>query len=354
MWRWVVAAVVVVVLTVEVVLLAPSITAAVGRLGSVNWLWVAACVLAAAASLSAFARMQRRLLGAAGVRVRQISSVAVTYAANALSVTLPGGPLFATTFTYRQSRRWGASPVVASWQLAMAGVLSTGGLAVLTAAAALVVGGTANPVALASATLAVLLLVLGVRWVAANPERLVTAGRVVLRWVNALRGHPGEQGLDRWREILAQLESVKLGKRDGVAAFGWAGWNWIADVACLGFACYATGAHPSIAGLAIAYAAGKAVGTVPLLPGGLGVVDGALTAALVAGGLTAAEALPAVIIYRLVSFVLVAAAGWVTFAIMFRAHNHDHPDDVDTAGNPLPDVPRPAVASREPRQDRGD
>ena len=221
----------------------------------------------------------------------------------------------------------------------MAGVLSTGALAALTAAAAVLVGGTANPVALATATVAVLALGVGVRWVVQHPDVLVGGGRVVLRWVNAVRGHPAEQGLDRWREILAQLESVQLGRRDGAAALGWAGWNWIADVACLGFACYATGAHPSIAGLAIAYAAGKAVATVPLLPGGIGVVDGALTAALVAGGLSAAEALPAVIIYRLVSFVLVAVAGWVTFAIMFRTLNHDHPDDVDTGGHPLPGTP---------------
>ena len=95
--------------------------------------------------MSSFARMQRRLLTAAGVQVRQMSSLAVTYAANAMSVSLPGGPLFATTFTYRQSRRWGASPVVASWQLAMAGVLSFGGLALLTALAALLVGGDTNP-----------------------------------------------------------------------------------------------------------------------------------------------------------------------------------------------------------------
>lgn len=353
MVRWVIGAVVVVVLAVEVVLLYPSISDAVRRLGSVHWGWIAACVAAAAASMSSFARMQRRLLGAAGVKVRQVQSLAVTYAANAMSVSLPGGPLFSTTFTYRQSRRWGASPVVASWQLAMAGVLSTGGLALLTAAAALLVGGTANPVALVTAAAAIIALVVGVRWVVRHPDGLLTAGRVVLRWVNSVRGHPAEQGLDRWREILAQLESVTLGRRDGAAAFGWAGWNWIADVACLGFACYAAGAHPSIAGLAIAYAAGKAVGTVPLLPGGLGVVDGALTAALVAGGLTAAEALPAVIIYRLISFVLVAVAGWITFGVMFRTLNHDHPDDVADPDAPPAAPARPATDPALPRPAEG-
>ena len=344
--RWVLGVVVVGVLAVEVVLLAPSITAAVRRLGDVHWGWAVACVLAAAASMSSFARMQRRLLTAAGVRVRQRSSLAVTYAANAMSVSLPGGPLFATTFTYRQSRRWGASPVVASWQLAMAGVLSFGGLALLTALAALLVGGDTNPGTLVVAVLAIGALVLGVRWVVGHPDRLVTAGRVVLGWVNSVRGKPAEDGLDRWRDVLGQLESVKLGRRDAAGAFGWAVYNWVTDVACLGFACYAAGAHPSIAGLAIAYAAGKAAASVPLLPGGLGVVDGAMTAALVASGLSAAEALPAVIIYRLISFVLVAVVGWLTFAVMFRKLNHDHPDDVTLEAEiPPEEVPRPTEGS---------
>ena len=35
-------------------------------------------------------------------------------------------------------------------------------------------------------------------------------------------------------------------------AFSWSMFNWVADVACLAFACYAAGGHPSLAGLTVA------------------------------------------------------------------------------------------------------
>ena len=45
---------------------------------------------------------------AAGVTVRQWRAEAVFYAGNALSTTLPGGPVLSATFVYRQQRQWGA------------------------------------------------------------------------------------------------------------------------------------------------------------------------------------------------------------------------------------------------------
>jgi uncharacterized membrane protein YbhN (UPF0104 family) len=51
------------------------------------------------------------------------------------------------------------------------------------------------------------------------------------------------------------------------------------------------------------------------LPGGLGVVDAALVLSLVAGGIPAAAALPAVVLYRLVSLVGVVTVGWLVLAV---------------------------------------
>ena len=90
-----------------------------------------AAVVAAMASMHSFAQIQRTLLRSAGVTVKQWRSEAAFYAGNALSTTLPGGPVLSATFIYRQQRLWGASPVVASWQLVMSGVLQVVGLALL-------------------------------------------------------------------------------------------------------------------------------------------------------------------------------------------------------------------------------
>jgi hypothetical protein len=58
-------------------------------------------------------------------------------------------------------------------------------------------------------------------------------------------------------------------------------------VACLAFAAYAAeAAKPSLAGLTVAYAAARAVGSIPLMPGGLLVVEAVLVPGLVSSGMT--------------------------------------------------------------------
>lgn len=69
-------------------------------------------------------------------------------------------------------------------------------------------------------------------------------------------------------------------------AFSWSVFNWIADVACLAFAAYAAGGKPSLAGLTVAYAAARAVGSFPLMPGGLLVVEAVLLPDLVSSAMT--------------------------------------------------------------------
>jgi uncharacterized membrane protein YbhN (UPF0104 family) len=101
----------------------------------------------------------------------------------------------------------------------------------------------------------------------------------LLSWFNAVRNKPSDTWLDKWRELLRQLESVRLSRRALSDAFGWSLFNWIADVACLAFAAYAAGGHPSLAALTVAYAAARAVGSIPLMPGGLLVVEAVLVPA---------------------------------------------------------------------------
>jgi uncharacterized protein (TIRG00374 family) len=117
---------------------------------------------------------------------------------------------------------------------------------------------------------------------------------------------------------------VQLGKRDGAITAGWSVVHRAADVACLGLACWAIGAEPTLAGVLIAFAAGKAVATIPLAPGGLVFVDATLIATLTtAARISASEAVAAAFVYRGVSFILVAIVGWIVFAFLFRGHQHE-------------------------------
>lgn len=322
--RWVLLALVIAILAVEVVLIWPKLEQVWHRTGDLDWVWLVACIVAAVLSMDSFAQVQRALLSSAGVRVRQLQSLAVVLAANSLSQTMPGGQVLAPAFTYRETRKWGATPVVASWQVVMSGLLAGVGLAVLGFGGAVLAGAKTNPFSLMFSIVGFVAVALVLQYLATHPESLQSTGERVLGWYNHLRNKPEDSGLERFNEVLEQLRAVQLTRRDTTIAFGWSLFNWVTDIACLMFACWAVGVHPSISGVMVAYAAGKAVGTaVPLLPGGIGVVDAVLVPALTTAGMPAADALTAVLVYRIVSYVLIAAIGWVVILAKFRTGIRD-------------------------------
>ncbi len=317
--RWVLLAVVVVVLAVEVVLIWPKLKESWRSFGDLDWVWIVACIVASLISMDSFAHVQRTLLRSAGVRVSQWKSLSVILAANSISQTMPGGQVLAPAFTYRETRKWGATPVVASWQVVMSGLLAGIGLAVLGFGGAVLAGAKTSPFSMVFSIAGFVAIVLVFQYLATHPDSLESAITRVLGWWNQLRNKPIDAGAAAIHEMLDQLRAVQLDRKHLAAAAGWSLFNWVADVACLAFACMAVGASPSIAGLMVAYAAGKAVGTaVPLLPGGIGVVDAVLVPALTSAGMPATDAITAVLLYRIVSYVLISAVGWVVILAMFR------------------------------------
>lgn len=326
--RWALLGVAVIVLTVEAALVWDQLAKAWMSLVTANAWWVLAAVAAAMLSMHSFAQIQRTLLRSAGVVVHQWRSEAAFYAGNALSTTMPGGPVLSATFVYRQQRSWGASPVVASWQLVMSGALQIVGLALLGLGGAFLLGAKNNPFSLLFTLGGFVALLLLAQAVATRPELIDGIGVKVLGWVNSARGKPAETGLRKWRETLTQLESVSLNRRELAVAFSWSLFNWVMDVACLAFAAYAAGGKPSLAGLTVAYAAARAVGSIPLMPGGLLVVEAVLVPGLVSSGMTLPDAISAMLIYRLVSWIFISAIGWVVFFFMFRTEGALDPDAV--------------------------
>ena len=328
--RWAILGVVAIVLAVEVALVRDQVAKAAKSLYSANWWWLLASALAAVVLMHSFAEVQRTLLASAGLHVKKLRSEAAYYAANSLSTTLPGGPVLAATFLLRQQRIWGASTLVASWQLVMSGVLQAVGLALLGLGGAFFLGATNNPLSLLFTLGGFVALLLLAQAVASRPELIDGIGCRVLSWVNSVRGKPSDAGLAKWRQMLSQLESVSLSRRDLAVAFSWSLVNRFADVACLGFAAYAAGYHASIGGLTVACAAARAVGTIPLMPGGLLVVEAVLVPGLVSSGLPLSGAISAMLIYRLISWLFLAAVGWVVFFFMFRTEKDADPDAFET------------------------
>jgi uncharacterized membrane protein YbhN (UPF0104 family) len=238
--------------------------------------------------------------------------VAAAYVANSLHASLPGGIAFSTGYTYRWMRGQGVSGLAATWCLAASGLVSTGTLVSIGVFGSVLAGGQAGWLQLAVAVGGIVVISTTVRHVAAHPRSAATTGRWVLARVNRIRRKPPGSGADRLTALLTQLRSVRPRGRDWTAATGYSLLNWAFDAGCL--AACATAVHVTgltLPLLLVAYTAGMATAGLSPLPGGLGVVDAALVLTLVAGGIPAAAALSAVVLYRSISLVGTVAAGWV-------------------------------------------
>jgi uncharacterized protein (TIRG00374 family) len=318
-WRVGLGLTVVALLGAELVLAAPTLSGALTALGKAQPGWIAVAVLAEAISMDLFARMRRRLLAAAGVRVRMRDALAATYVADAVHLTVPGGAAVSTAYAYRWMRERGAGAAVVTWTLVAGGVISMSALAALAVAGSLLVHAASGLPALVLDAVLVVALITGVRRLRRRPDLALVAGRRLLAWRNTLLRRPRTQGDEALEQLVAQLRLVRPGARDWTAAAAYGVGNWVFDGACLAAAAAAVGTPGlSASVLLIAYTAGMAASGLSLLPGGIGVVETAMVLAMVAGGIPAAAALPAVLLYRLISLVAVVTAGWLVVAVQAR------------------------------------
>lgn len=285
-----------------------DITAASQRLTSLHWEWLVVAIVLEAASMAVFARLQRWLLRAGGVSVRLRTMVEITLAGNALSTTLPGGVAWASAWAYGQLRRRGADRSLSIWVLLVAGAVGSFALFVL-----VVVG-----IELAGAS---------------GPLRGLRLGALALLGVPAVtaavffafRRSPRAKRLGRWLadhapwgqridaalgSFVSRAEQVHLPAKGWAEVFGLGLLNWVADLGCL-IACLLTlGVSVPWRGVVVAYAFTQIAASLPVTPGGLGVVEASLAALLTAYGVPLQSALATVILYRIVSFWALVPIGW--------------------------------------------
>ncbi len=310
---------VVVLLAVELWWGWPSLTRSLSSLRSPDpWLLVPA-VLAELAAMGAYARMQRRLLLRGGAHPTLPRMIALTYAAHSLSVTLPGGPAFSTRLNFRQMRRMGATPAIATWVITLSGLLSTAGLAVLTVAGALTAGDEPAWLPLAGLVVLAGVVTVGVRRLGARPGAVQRMAQAVMVGVNRVRRAPAERGVERVAAFVDDLGAARLRPVDTAFVGSLAVLNWLLDALCLWLCLNAVGVHGIGVGIALlAFCAGMAVGSLTIVPGGLGIIDSALILALVGGGVDAGTAIAGVVLYRVISFGFVIGAGWLAWLILRR------------------------------------
>jgi uncharacterized protein (TIRG00374 family) len=320
--RWRIAArlALVVVLAGMVAIYHRDLVRSFGVLGHLSGRWLALAVAAEMVSVISFAFSRRHLLYVSGRPPSRWAMIRITYAASALSMSLPfAGTGLGAIYEYRQFRRRGVDPASAGWTLAMSGIFSTSSLAVLLAAGAILGGGGVG--AAAGFAGAAVYLVPGVAvLLAIRYDRVRKAlSQLFLRLAGQVQRLPRTPvSRDQLEDLPARLDgfldriaSLRLPARGYLTVFGLAALNWAADCAALALAIRAAGLPVPWHALLLAYGAGAAVGSTGLTPGGFGLVELTVAAALTVGGLPASGALAAVLAYRLVNFWLVLGIGWL-------------------------------------------
>ena len=282
---------------------------------------------ASLASLAAMAEVMRILLRAGDVKVSRRATNALVISANSWSTTFPGGQAFATVLQFQTMRRWGASPILCSWHIVLSGALATVWLAVLGIIAVIYLGENISLWSLGGTVIIMVALSMLVYWAAHNPDKLAAMVEVVLPKLNRLRRKPADYQVAEAVKNISQLQAVNMTTWQFLLAAFWSLMNWVFDILTLWACVWAvTGIVPAIhsdpnnatlAGVALAFVTSKIVGTIQATPGGLGPVEAALTGTLVAVGMTAVNAFGAVFVYRMISFILVTAIGWVVYFFTF-------------------------------------
>jgi hypothetical protein len=281
-----------------------------------HWWWLGVAIGAVSASIVVFALLQRWLLSAGGVRIGLRSMVEITLAGNALGTTLPGGAAFSATWAFGQLRRRGADRVLSGWVILVAGGLASFALFVVVAGGSFVAG-SRGPVAdlrPLAAVLAAIPVALGVGAIILSRSAGLRSQSQRLLASAENRFPKIESVFAAVRRLVARLRTVQPGPRGWLEAFGLALANWIWDAVALVACILAFGGGVPWRGVLVAYGLTQLAASIPITPGGIGVVEASLAALLVAYGMPMSEALAVTLLYRLVSFWGLAPIGWVMWA----------------------------------------
>ena len=278
------------------------------QLAAARWWLPVLLVLLETASLLSYGELLLTVLRRTETRVRRGLVQRCVVVGLALGRTLPAGNAAALAMSVAALRRAGIDPVLATTGLATSGLLSSVILAgLLPVGVALTwttghVGGIAVSAAVAAGAVLVAAALVPVAArrpaaVAARASRLTAA---IARGPLRRRLDPDavadvvRRGAEGVRDLAADRRTV------GISS-SWAAANWLFDVAVVVVLALTIGYGTPLAPILLAYIIAQLAASVPLTPGGVGIVETVMIGFLVTAGAPIAAATTTVLGWRLVS-----------------------------------------------------
>jgi uncharacterized protein (TIRG00374 family) len=244
----------------------------------------------------------------------------IVLAARAVSRVVPGGAAAGGVMTYRLLRRVGVATGPAGFTVGAQSIESAAVLVAImfTAMVASIPLTGLNPAYVSVASLGAVLLALvgfAVFMVTRDQGRSIRLARRLARTVRVLDPDRLEGLL---RTLGAQLSDLAAEPRELLRHVGWSAAYWLLDALALGVFLAAYGHTPRPDALLVAFCLANVAAILPITPGGLGVMEVTLSAALVGFGVPSGIALLGVVSWRLVNYWLpipFGAAAYVSLQI---------------------------------------
>ncbi len=253
------------------------------------------------ASMAAYAQLQRSMLAAGRVNSGFWRMVAIFLASNSISSTIPGGTAFATVYSYRRFRDIGASEGLSGWAVLAVNVLAALSLFLLALAGLLISEGGVSGISLTGSLVSVGIMLALVLYIVTRADGIARKlGRTMVYLEQRLG--VSWRATRKVRQLEEEIRTISPSSSRLARAFLWGLMNWLFDACVLIMAYLATGSPIPFDGLLLAYSAGQLAANLPITPGGLGVVEGSISIALVAYGGNQEASIAAVLLYRLLSF----------------------------------------------------
>jgi uncharacterized protein (TIRG00374 family) len=240
----------------------------------------------------------------------------VSLANNAIAYSVPGEPAVSSAYRYRFFRRHGASGASAGWTILTILIAQAIGMSLLLLIGVLVaLTGHTGVQARGTVIVGLFVVVIAGAFLVRRDLLLRFLGRIV-RLFRRVTGHPRGDVMKRIESTLQRMHEIPLSSGAAMGLVIMATVLWLMDFVIL-LCCFGA-VHAPIpwSGVLLAFGVSQIVTSLPLIPGGLGIVEGSLAIILVAYGAKKVPALAVVLVYRLLTFWLVIIVGWVSIGVI--------------------------------------
>ncbi len=310
--RWVLFAIVIYFFVLPLV---PAFRNAIGDLTRIDPVLLAVAIGLEFVALYCYTLLTHAALGSDANRLTRFDLFRIQLSTRALGSILPGGSAASNALGFKLITSSGISKADAGFALATAGIGSAVILNVLLWIGLVVsipLRGSSPVYGTAAVAGAVLMAIVGAVVFGIVDDK----GRLhrLVRWFYDKLGRDGESAAnlldhlrDRIRGLLAERDVLRR-------VIMWGTVNWLLDLLALWLFLRAFGGSVSPDGLLVAFGLANVLASVPITPGGLGIVEGIYIPTLVGFGVPAATATVTVLTYRIAQFWLPILVGGVSYA----------------------------------------